>query len=84
MGTDVFAWHGYAELHLDGRWLKVSPTFDPATCRRAGVAALEWDGARDALLQAFDGTATRSPAITASAGSRPASLTSGLESSSIN
>jgi transglutaminase-like putative cysteine protease len=58
MGTDVFAWHGYAELYLNGRWLKVSPTFDPATCRRAGVAPLEWDGTRDALLQAFDGAAT--------------------------
>jgi transglutaminase-like putative cysteine protease len=56
MGTDVFAWHGYAELYLDGTWLKVSPTFDPATCRRAGVAPLEFDGTRDALLQAFDGT----------------------------
>lgn len=56
MGTDVFAWHGYAELCLDGAWLKLSPTFDPATCRRASVAPLEWDGTSDALLQAFDGT----------------------------
>lgn len=59
MATDTFAWHGYAEVMLRGRWVKVSPTFDAATCRRAGVPPLEWDGASDALLQAFDGTGRR-------------------------
>lgn len=58
MGTDVFAWHGYTEVLLDGRWLKVSPTFDPATCRRAGVAVLDFDGEHDALLQSFDGNSS--------------------------
>lgn len=56
MATDVFAWHAYTQLFLGGRWVSVSPTFDAATCRRAGVAALEFDGERDALLQSFDGT----------------------------
>lgn len=55
MRTDTFAWHGYAEVMLHGRWVKVSPTFDVVTCRRAGVPPLEWDGTSDALLQAFDG-----------------------------
>jgi len=55
MGTDTFAWHGFAEVHLLGRWVKVSPTFDPITCRRVGVAPLEFDGHHDALLQSFDG-----------------------------
>jgi transglutaminase-like putative cysteine protease len=55
MGTDVFAWHGYTELLVRGRWIKVSPTFDIDTCQRAGVAALEFDGEHDALLQSFDG-----------------------------
>jgi transglutaminase-like putative cysteine protease len=56
MGTDVFAWHGYSQLFVGGRWVSVSPTFDPAACRRAGVAPLEFDGEHDALLQSFDGT----------------------------
>jgi transglutaminase-like putative cysteine protease len=53
MGTEVFAWHGYTRLWLDGLWIDVSPTFDPETCRRAGVEPLEFDGRNDALLQAF-------------------------------
>lgn len=54
MGGPVFAWHGYAEVHLDGRWLKVSPTFNSSLCERMGVSALEFDGASDAHLQPFD------------------------------
>lgn len=54
MGTDIFAWHGYIEFYLGGRWIKASPTFDPVTCERAGVSPLEFDGVNDALLQAFD------------------------------
>jgi transglutaminase-like putative cysteine protease len=56
MGTDVFAWHAYAQLFLAGRWVSVSPTFDAATCRRAAVPVLEFDGEHDALLQSFDGS----------------------------
>jgi transglutaminase-like putative cysteine protease len=54
VGTNVFAWHGYSELLLDGRWVRVSPTFNASLCARFGVAPLEFDGASDALLQAFD------------------------------
>lgn len=54
MRTDIFAWHGYGELALAGRWVKASPTFDPATCRRAGGNLLEFDGVHDTLLQSFD------------------------------
>lgn len=55
MGTDLFAWHGFTEIWLDGRWLKVSPTFNSTLCDKLGVAPLEFDGQNDALLQAFDG-----------------------------
>jgi transglutaminase-like putative cysteine protease len=57
-GTDTFAWHGYVEMWLGQRWVKASPTFDAATCRRAGVAPLEFDGASDALLQSFGSART--------------------------
>lgn len=54
MRGPLFAWHGYAEVLLDGYWLKVSPTFDAPLCERMGVATLEFDGRSDAHLQPFD------------------------------
>jgi transglutaminase-like putative cysteine protease len=55
MGTNYFAWHGFTEVRLDGVWVKASPTFNSTLCARFGVAPLEFDGATDALLQAYDG-----------------------------
>lgn len=55
MGTNYFAWHGFTEVFLDGRWVKASPTFNSTLCSRFGVAPLDFDGAQDALLQAYDG-----------------------------
>jgi transglutaminase-like putative cysteine protease len=54
MGGELFAWHGYAEVLLEGRWLKASPTFDSQLCVRMGVAPLTFDGMSDAHLQASD------------------------------
>ena len=54
MGTDIFYFHGYVEVHLDGRWLKVTPSFDPATCRRRGIVPTCFDGRSDALLSPLD------------------------------
>lgn len=54
VGTDLFAWHGYVELKLAGAWVKATPTFNASLCEKLGVAPLDFDGSRDALLQAFD------------------------------
>lgn len=59
MGGNRFAWHGYGEVWLNGRWIKASPTFDPATCTKMGVATLEFDGMNDAHLQPFDAIGSR-------------------------
>ena len=56
MGTDVFAFHGYVELHLGGRVLKATPAFHASLCAHFGVPPLELDGEHDALLQACDGS----------------------------
>lgn len=49
--TDLFVMHGYAELFLDGKWVKATPTFDKVLCRYFNVPPLEFDGVHDAILQ---------------------------------
>lgn len=55
MGTDVFTWHGFTEVWLDGAWRKATPTFNDTLCQRLGVQPLDFDGESDALLHPFDG-----------------------------
>lgn len=52
--TDVFYWHSYTELFLDGKWVKCTPAFDRALCERAKIAPLEFDGENDSLFHPFD------------------------------
>jgi transglutaminase-like putative cysteine protease len=54
METDVFYYHGFAELHLGGRWVKVTPTFNRALCDKFGVPPLDFDGIHDSVFHAFD------------------------------
>lgn len=51
--ADLFIWHGYTELHLDGRWVKVTPAFNIELCQRFGVLPLEFDGEHDARLHPY-------------------------------
>jgi hypothetical protein len=55
MGTDLFSWHGFTEVHVDGAWRKATPTFNATLCAKVGVEPLDFDGHSDALLHAFDG-----------------------------
>ena len=55
MGTDVFVFHGYSELYVDGAWRKATPAFNVELCERFGVAPLSFDGSADALLHPFAG-----------------------------
>lgn len=67
MGTDLFAWHGYAELLLpdpadaagEPRWFKLSTAFNIELCERFGVKALEFDGTADALMHPYDQAGNR-------------------------
>jgi len=40
--------HGYAELHLGGRWVKATPAFDARTCEENRFRPVEFDGVSDA------------------------------------
>lgn len=52
--SDIFIWHSYTELLIDGRWVKCTPAFDRNLCERAGLAPLEFDGVNDSLFHPFD------------------------------
>jgi len=54
MGTDLFVFHGYTELHLGGRWVKATPAFNRTLCERFDVDPLEFDGRYDSLFQQAD------------------------------
>jgi transglutaminase-like putative cysteine protease len=59
MKTDLFIYHGFSVLWIDGRWLKASPAFNAELCARFEVAPLEFDGRSDALLHAYTGDGRR-------------------------
>jgi transglutaminase-like putative cysteine protease len=59
MQTDLFTFHGYADLWLDDRWVKVTPVFNKELCEKFGVMTQEFDGTENALFQEFDKTGRR-------------------------
>jgi transglutaminase-like putative cysteine protease len=59
MGTDVFIWHGLVEMLLEDRWVKATPAFDRAMCKRHGVRPIDFDGHADAVFHEFDVNARR-------------------------
>lgn len=54
MGTDLFVFHGYTELLLEGSWVKATPAFNLSLCTRFRVKPLEFDGMTDSLFHPFD------------------------------
>jgi transglutaminase-like putative cysteine protease len=54
MGSDLFVYHGYTEMRIDGKWVKATPAFNLALCTRFRVKPLEFDGREDSIFHAFD------------------------------
>ena len=54
MGSDLFVYHGYTEILLQGRWIKATPAFNLALCQRFRVKPLEFDGREDSIFHPFD------------------------------
>ena len=52
--TNLFAFHGYVEIYLDEKWVKVDPAFDDETCKEMGYPLVEFDGKNNALLASVD------------------------------
>jgi transglutaminase-like putative cysteine protease len=54
MGSDLFVYHGYTDLRIDGKWVKATPAFNLALCTRFRVKPLEFDGREDSIFHPFD------------------------------
>jgi len=54
MGTDLFVCHGFAELHLEGKWVKATPAFNKELCEKHHVPPLEFNGREDSLFQPYN------------------------------
>jgi transglutaminase-like putative cysteine protease len=54
IGTNLFIWHGFTELYLEGRWVKATPAFNLKLCKRFGVHPLEFDGRHDSRFHEYD------------------------------
>ena len=54
LGTNVFRWHAYTDLFLDGKWVKSTPSFDTELCKAFNVPPLEFNGVDDSLFQSMN------------------------------
>lgn len=52
--TDVYYWHGYTAILLDGRWVKATPAFNIELCSKFQLQPLEFDGREDSIYHPFD------------------------------
>lgn len=57
--TDVFYYHGYCSIFLNGRWVKSTPAFNLTLCEKFGLHPLEFDGENDSLYHEFDQAGNR-------------------------
>lgn len=52
--TKIFYIHGYSELYLDGKWVKLTPAFDKQTSIKGNYVLVEFDGKHDGLFAPYD------------------------------
>jgi transglutaminase-like putative cysteine protease len=54
MDTDIFYYHGYTSIYLEGKWVKATPAFNIELCEKFGLHPLEFNGREDSLYHEFD------------------------------
>lgn len=59
MQTDIFYFHGYTSLYLNGQWVKATPAFNIELCEKFGLKPLEFNGREDSLYHEFDQAGNR-------------------------
>jgi transglutaminase-like putative cysteine protease len=59
MDDELFRWHAYTSLFIEGKWVKATPAFDIGLCERYNVLPLEFDGRKDSIFHPHDGAGRR-------------------------
>lgn len=54
LGSNLFVFHGYTDLFLQGRWVKATPAFNKELCLRHGIDPLPFDGLKDSLFHPYN------------------------------
>ncbi|MFX0185665.1 MAG: transglutaminase family protein [Candidatus Hodarchaeota archaeon] len=54
MGTNIFYFHGYFEIYLEDKWIKLTPSFETSLCERHNFPICEFDGINDAIFKPTD------------------------------
>lgn len=57
--SDLFVWHGYTDIWLEGRWVKATPAFNIELCERFGLHPLDFNGREDSIYHEFDKSGNR-------------------------
>ena len=54
MGTNLFSYHGYSELYVEGKWVKATPAFDLKMCQQNRIVPVDFDGKNDAIFHSHN------------------------------
>ena len=54
MTSDIFHWHGYVDIWLNGKWVKATPAFNISLTNRFNMLPLDFDGENDSIYHPFD------------------------------
>jgi transglutaminase-like putative cysteine protease len=54
MRSNIFVFHSYTDLYLDGKWVKATPAFNISLCDKFDVEPLDFNGSEDSLFQQYN------------------------------
>jgi len=54
MQNDIFYWHGYTSIYVDGKWVKTTPAFNIELCEKCKLKPLDFNGVEDSIYHPFD------------------------------
>jgi transglutaminase-like putative cysteine protease len=54
LGTNILPFHGYTELFLDGKWVRVTAAWDVSMSDRPNSYRVEFDGKSDSMLPHYN------------------------------